>query len=394
MPGTTTSPASAPRGLSLGTAPRTRDNKGGPVVLLVARRCPVMRYAAVAGLVVLLALICAVPPKAAAPAAEDPLADRVRNAIERGVKYLRDQEDGHGNLEKAALLGHYSGGMTALGALALLTAGVPPDDPLVQRCLKYLRTLDPDRGGQTYVVSLQTMVFAAAGQNEDKERIQRNVDWLISAPCSGPIKGGRPLTGWTYNKGGGVPDNSNTQYALLGLHEGFAAGAKVDPEVWEAIRDFYVRTQYKQGADRGGWHYRSGGGATLTMTSAGVCGLLIAEMDLKASKQKGEPECAGDHCGGDEQSENVTWALEWIGRRLPKKAADVHSMQHLYYSMYGVERVGRFSGERFIGENDWYRVGCEYLVDHQKADGSWTGQDIEGVPVLGTSFALLFLSKG
>ena len=38
-----------------------------------------------------------------------------------------------------------------------------------------------------------------------------------------------------------------------------------------------------------------------------------------------------------------------------------------------IERAGRLSGQRFLGGQDWYRVGCEYLVSTQRRDGSWQG---------------------
>ncbi|HMF14389.1 MAG TPA: DUF4159 domain-containing protein, partial [Gemmataceae bacterium] len=63
--------------------------------------------------------------------------------------------------------------------------------------------------------------------------------------------------------------------------------------------------------------------------------------------------------------------------------------------LYGLERAGRFSGRRFFGGHDWYRVGCRYLVGAQnKEDGSWRGGLGEANTIVTTSFALLFLSKG
>ena len=45
-------------------------------------------------------------------------------------------------------------------------------DPLIQRCLKYLRTVAPK---QTYTVGLQTMAFCLAGQKEDRQLVQKNL---------------------------------------------------------------------------------------------------------------------------------------------------------------------------------------------------------------------------
>src|SRR5206468_8684623 len=125
----------------------------------------------------------------------------------------------------------WQGGWTSLAMLALLNAGVSPDDPIIEGGLKTLRQIEPK---QTYVVSLQTMVFAETGRNEDRERIQRNVDWLIDAM----VRDGGKCKGWTYLQANSrITDNSNTQYALLGLHAGRLAGAKIDREVWQAIQE-------------------------------------------------------------------------------------------------------------------------------------------------------------
>jgi Domain of unknown function (DUF4159) len=354
-----------------------------------------MRYGAIGVLVLVLGLALVVPPQAAEPdkkqpAAEADLAEKVRKAIERGVKFLRDREDGSGNLDRVGTANFAPGGPSALATLALLNAGVSPDDEVIQRLLKYLRTFPADDGAATYAVGLQTMVFVAANQKEDQARIQRNVDWLVKARQMNRNQ----LTGWSYTNRPNTADNSNSQYALLGLHEGFQAGAKVDPDVWESIRDFYVRTQEKEG----GWRYRrdDSNGPTLTMSIAGLTGLIIADMDLKASKLTGEPDCGGKDCGGGEEDPNVALALRWVGQKLPGKAGDVNpsAMPHLYYSIYGIERAGRYTGLRFLGEKDWYRIGCEALIDKQKPDGSWGGLNPEDAPVLATSFSLLFLSKG
>src|SRR5205823_12172842 len=99
-----------------------------------------------------------------------------RVAIRRGVQFLRDQQTPAGNWEIDGIIAaSRPGGETALVLLALLNAGVKPDDPAVDRGLKFLRTVAPH---DTYVVGLQTMVFAAAGKPADLVLIQRNVDWL------------------------------------------------------------------------------------------------------------------------------------------------------------------------------------------------------------------------
>jgi hypothetical protein len=389
-----------------------------------------MRYASMAGLVVLLVLLWAVPPRAAEPAApREDLAQKVEQAINRAVKFLRDTEKGRGHWERAVDFNVIvPDGMSALATLALLYAGVSPQDEMLQRSLKHLRDREPEAGGRTYVVSLQTMVYALANQPEDKERLQRCVNWLLEARIQRRGDKKNDLLGWTYHKPQGqgtVADNSNTQYAVLALHEAFQAGATVEPEVWEQIRDLYLGTMIRDGGGAepaGGWSYRPGQttGITLTMTTAGVCNLMIADMNLKASKLQGVPKCDGPDCGPDPQGaakdvltteRAIEMGLRYIGRHLSGRAHEVPAMGTragaspltFYYLLYGIERTGRFSGQRFLGEKDWYRVICESLTGTkpsggpvQNADGSFTGSanGPEGVPEIGTSFALLFLAKG
>jgi hypothetical protein len=147
--------------------------------------------------------------------------------------------------------------------------------------------------------------------------------------------------------------------------------------------------------------------ASFTMSTAGVSGLVIAIMGLNESPQKlndrtGIAERCGEYLaldkGGREVSLNdvLRKGMNWIGNNFSfDKAPEAKST---YYNVYGIERVGRLSGQRFIGKFDWYREGCEWLVAEQKkTDGSWQqngGVDVDQVNVIATSFALLFLSKG
>src|SRR5205085_2787417 len=80
-------------------------------------------------------------------------------------------------------------------------------------------------------------VFVEAGDPKDLPRIQRNVDWLIRTRV---IRDGK-LIGWSYPMQSNNTDNSNTQYAVLGLDAGRRAGATIDKEVWELIQAYYVR---------------------------------------------------------------------------------------------------------------------------------------------------------
>ena len=83
------------------------------------------------------------------------------------------------------------------------------------------------------------MVFAAADPETDRARMVANVDWLERAQHKDPR---RELWAgnWTYTElRAQHGDNSNTQYALLGLNAASEAGIPVRPEVWALSRAYF-----------------------------------------------------------------------------------------------------------------------------------------------------------
>ena len=118
------------------------------------------------------------------------------------------------------------------------------------------------------------MVFAAAEPEHDTLRIAGNVQWLESAQ----IKPGDPQNwpgSWSYSdsKRGRPGDNSNTQYALLGLHAASEAGVHVKPTVWELARAYWERSQKHDGS----WAYTpDSNNPTASMTCAGISSLIIS----------------------------------------------------------------------------------------------------------------------
>ncbi len=295
------------------------------------------------------------------------LKQQTRDAMENGVRFLKTkQKDGNWEGQGPDLLG-YNGGLTSLALLAMLEAGVDPKDKTVADGLAYLRALKP---GQTYVVALQTMALLRGDRNKDKELIQRNVDWLLKALVRD--KGGY---GWGYKEDAkGFTDNSNTQYAVMALHAAAEKGFKIEEQVWKDLREYYRRTQLQDG----GWDYQAKGRpATLTMTCAGVCGLLITNHHLK-----------------EDPGPALAKGLTRVGELFTLDVPAWH-----YYNLYGLARTGELSGNRlFVTKDkahDWYRAGAEFLVKRQATDGSWkSDKPVDGHPVIATSYALMFLAKG
>lgn len=343
-----------------------------------------------------LAFLCVLGLAAPTSAAE-PLVKKVKDAIERAKRFLAEKENGKGNFEQAGglnprLIKERPGGVTALAVVALLNAGVPADDPLIQRCLKYLRTLPPK---DSYTVGLQTMAFCLAGYKQDRVLVQRNLEWIVNVH----MRVNESNEGWPYTNDPEIrnfgPDHSINQYVLLGVHEARQAGFPIDKKLVQAMRSFYKSTGSRSG---GQWTYRNTGRSRLTMTTAGLCNLLITSEDLGVKREL-DDSGVDPRCGKYDDDPVVQAALRYLGNVFPnsvKARREQGSFHHPFYCLYGIERAGRLTGQRFLGKKDWYRIGCEYLVGAQLQNGSWEGRDsdLDRWPIVSTSLALLFLSKG
>src|SRR5207247_1223230 len=143
---------------------------------------------------------------------EEKLSREIQTAREKGIAYLKKQQNEQGNWEGIELkfVADMDGGMTGFVTLGLLEAGVRATDPAVAKAIDYLAKLPAKK---TYVVSLQTQVLAKADAKKYAEVIQRNADWLMK----NAIRKGDDLAGWSY-PGNNVADGSNTHFAVFGLH--------------------------------------------------------------------------------------------------------------------------------------------------------------------------------
>ena len=172
----------------------------------------------------ILALAMVVAVTGSTPCSAGVTREEVERAIREGIRYLKQQQRDDGSWADAEA--EAKSGTTSLVTLALVTAGEKPDSPAVRKALELLRRLGPDDLRSTYAIGLQTMVFAAAEPERDQLRIAANVEWLERAQ----IRPGDAVFwpgSWSYSdsKRAKPGDNSNSQYALLGLHAATEAGS-------------------------------------------------------------------------------------------------------------------------------------------------------------------------
>lgn len=323
-----------------------------------------------------------------APAPAQLTATAVRDSLAQATSFIASRQAADGSWGEWP---GQKGGITALVTLALIEAGTSVDSPVIDRALTYLRALRPE-DRRVYATSLTTMALCRALPERDRVIIGDHVRWLEAAQItSGPGAGG-----WSYRAGDGRPDNSNSQFALLALHEAVQVGITVSPDVWQGAANYWLAGQHNSG----GWGYEPRDPPSGSMTCAGISSLIIIEENMARVPPKSINDFAC--CSQEERSSALEQALAYWGtkfsaKRNPTGPNDVGD-SYLYYYLYGVERAGRLSGTRFFGEHDWYREGAEHLLTLQRpVTGGWIGSKInpaESQPEIASAFALLFLAKG
>jgi hypothetical protein len=199
-------------------------------------------------------------------------------------------------------------------------------------------------------------------------------------------------------------DNSNTQFAALGLWVARRYGMPVD----DALARVEARFRNTQFAN-GGWNYIPVTGAQVppnwtfypSMTCAGLIGLAVGHgVALEAAKEGR----ARKHIDA-EKDPNISLAFQNLAAALQDLSGvsafrDRGDMR--FYFLWSLERVGEVYGLETIGKRNWYDWGSRVLLNSQNRDGSWVGE--YSIFVRGpdgnsyhaapdTCFALLFLSR-
>ncbi|MDI6733680.1 MAG: terpene cyclase/mutase family protein [Planctomycetota bacterium] len=169
-------------------------------------------------------------------------------------------------------------------------------------------------------------------------------------------------------------DNSNTQYAVLGLRACIEAKVYPQDEVLQSAKKWFLNSQDKDGS----WGYSARGVVPSpgygSMTMGAIGSLIILKHYLK------EP-----HPGNKDVWFNN--AMKWIIENFTVTKNPGTSPVWHYYYLYAMERFGMLSDKEKFGNQDWYLEGAKFLVEKQDDNGSWNGN------IYDTCFALLFLMR-
>ena len=284
-------------------------------------------------------------------------------------------------------------GTTALAMLALQHSGNkrPETQQAIKQGLAYILQHPPS--AKTYTAGLMEQVLYTADARAYASRIGV-YGWML---CSGqrltsPAPGGwgyflpEPPGDWATQGpkafakpvGDRWSDNSNAQFAILGLVYAEKAGYQVPRAVWQRAREYYVDGQQRDG----GWSYQSrsypkptsyeGGPperSTMSMTLAGTVSIYLCDEALADKDHK--------QCETRAPNRSHEAGLKWIeGHWRPKEMTP--------YGWYACERLGMLMGYSEFGGHDWYQEGTQQLM----ADWSWMKEGSDN------AFVVLFLSRG
>jgi hypothetical protein len=175
-------------------------------------------------------------------------------------------------------------------------------------------------------------------------------------------------------------DNSNTQYAMLGIAAAMSAGIYAPADCYDLVDKWLTECQN----DDGGWGYRDrntemhGRGPSYgSMTAGGV-----STLSLCARYKKNDPL----------KDVRIQKGLRWLGKHLTFSENPNGGNWMLYYWIYSVERAGSFAGTQWFGDRPWYSEGSTYLMQNQDAEGAF-GSGGADMKVLNTCWAILFLKQ-
>lgn len=387
----------------------------------------------VSGLIALTAL--AVPAIAS---------DKIDKAVERGVVALMRLQQVNGSW------GAYGSGSTSLAGLALLESGVAVNDPAIVKAADFVRS-DIISNGDTYHVSLAIMFLDRLGERTDVPLIQAlgvrlmegqqpwpNAGWSYKTARpsedevtrlrnlreknvelrTAPRKpGDKPATldldpdlqrrveaiertgvpdpnPQATGAPQGHPDNSNSQFAVLGLW--IARRNGVPTEISLRRAEAWYRVTHENGT----WGYSLGTGTPYgrgATTCAGLLGLAagagISRTPALKTKPDDKPVTAEKPKRDPLADLLIRTALNFVIAELAAMTrGDVPSLglDRDYYFLWSLERVAMVYGVTKVAGIDWYNIGSTLILLHEQPTGGWKGRYALEID---TSFALLFLRR-
>lgn len=338
------------------------------------------------------------------------------DSVDKAIRFLRTSQAEDGSWSAKS-----SPGITGIVITGLLRTGkVTPDDPMVDKGLKYIESLINTRSGhiagqdpkvqlQNYVTSVNVMALAAAKRDSykaviaDASKFLRQLQW-----DEGEGKNGKD----DYFGGAGYdsksrPDLSNTAFFLDAL---VAAGVPKDDPAFKKALVFVSRCQNIKGETNdqpwaakindGSFIYSAAaGGSVRNADSPNADGSMpgYASMTYAGIKSM-------IYCGVSKDDPRVKKAFEWVSANYSLESNPGMPPQRAQWGLFyyyntlakalTAMEVTEVKDSKGVVHN-WRRELISAMAKKQSPDGSWTNpmdRWMEGDPNLVTGFALMALS--
>jgi hypothetical protein len=255
--------------------------------------------------------------------------------------------------------------------VALTAAALAAIDPLkyqgkLAQCAQFLADWQCDNGQWGYGDKYEPPEYGGASSDGSAKKTVAKI--RISR-----VKKLGPLVG----------DNSNSQYAALGLRACSQGGCEIEATVLSRAIEWWEKSQQKDG----GWSYHGDG---VYQAPLGVHG------PIDGGRRREQPHHAQAAQELRSQGRVVDHARPRVDggefhRRGQRATPAGREVWHLYF-LYAMEPGGRPHPTELFGKRAWYAIGAAHLLKTQREDGSWKGTNVDMV-IADTCFALLFLER-
>jgi len=378
---------------------------------------------------------------------------KIDTALRKGVEYLKGAapglakpDDKNNRTERELVL------------WTMVHADVPETDPVFHELFKDMMDRQLEA---TYCVALQAMILEELNRVKYQGRIKQCAQFLVDNQCGNgqwsygtpslfanetPSDAGRAdvasaggekkagVREFSMGRGSkpdvkgkvkvekkrdgpGSGDNSNTQYAALGMRACHDAGIIIPEAVIEKAITWYrtchktaegaaMKLDIKDSLDK--VTAAPGQSGVMEAIAAEPKGWCYGQHDHKAYGSMTAGSVGGlaiwdyikDNDGGKRKrswrkDKDVHEGIAWIASKFSvtynpgpyEHANGEENTQHQYlYYLYALERAGMLYGTETMGPHWWYPEGAKVLLEKQGGNGAWGG-------VVDTCFAILFLKR-
>jgi len=321
-----------------------------------------------------------------------PSEERINEAIEAGLTYLRDQQNEDGSWTfLTTYLSRLDVQAAAPAVTCLLNHGVGETDPTVQKGLTWITSCQQPDGSirvgpiRTSETALAILALCATGNRQYDDEISAAAQYLVTAQTDTQ---NQYYGGWSISKDTAA-NLSYTWLVLVALHhaEDFNTESTIlPPEVWQRAETFLQKCQNRLDSNPdyslfndGGftavpplYSGSTGGRSSGYMTAAGLCGFYAI--------------------GTGRADPRVDDAFGWLEANFALEQNYPIGKKSFYDYVYSLAMACVSWNETTLAGHTWYNELAEVLLDRQELSGHWATTDTLNVPdIVATCQAILAL---